>query len=93
MIERGKPVPLGFYSDLCGSCQLLIPILSGLAQKYIDDVSVAKINVEQEEGLAELFEVEITPTLFFMMDGRIKGKLTGMQSTAALESKIRSCLS
>ncbi len=88
LAAQDKPVLLDFYADWCGPCQVLLPIVEGLATKHEDDVIIAKVNVDTVGELAQQFGVRSIPSLFFLQDGEIKEKLVGLQTAAALEKKI-----
>ena len=88
LLKQDKPVLLDFYADWCGPCQTLLPIIEQLADKYQDDVIIAKVNVDINTELAAKFKVRSIPTLFFLKDGDIKETLNGLQQRAVLEGKI-----
>lgn len=88
LAAQDKPVLLDFYADWCGPCQVLLPIVEGLATKHADDVIIAKVNVDTVGELAQQFGVRSIPSLFFVQGGEIKEKLVGLQTAAALEKKI-----
>ena len=92
VIESGKPVLLDFYADWCGPCQIQLPIVSKLAEKYGDDFIIAKVNVDQNTELAQLFGVRSIPTLTFAQGGEVKERLVGVQTAATLEGKIQDYL-
>ena len=88
LLKQDKPVLLDFYADWCGPCQTLLPIIEQLADKYQDDIIIAKVNVDVNSELAAKFKVRSIPTLFFLKDGDIKETLNGLQQRAVLEGKI-----
>ena len=49
-----KPVLLDFYADWCGPCRMVSPIVDEIAEER-NDIKVGKINVDQENELAEAF--------------------------------------
>jgi thioredoxin len=88
LLKQNKPVLLDFYADWCGPCQTLLPIIEQLADKYQDEVIIAKVNVDVYTELASKFKVRSIPTLFFLKNGEIKETLNGLQQRSVLERKI-----
>lgn len=72
VVFKGKTIALvDFYADWCGPCRKLGPILEGLADEYDDELTVYKINVDQEKILASVFQVRSIPmVLIFSMKGQ-----------------------
>lgn len=68
-----KPALIDFYADWCGPCRMLAPVLEAVSDKYSGKVDVYKVNVDQEEELASLFNVRSIPTLVFIpLNGQLK---------------------
>ena len=61
-----KPALIDFYASWCGPCRMLLPIVEELANEYEGKVDFYKVNVEDEEELANLFGVRSVPTLIFI---------------------------
>ena len=68
-----KPAIIDFYADWCGPCKMLAPVLETVSDKFAGKVDIYKVNVDQEEELASLFNVRSIPTLVFIpMNGELK---------------------
>ena len=66
-----------------------LPIVEELAEELKGQATIAKVNVDEEPELASQFGVMSIPTLILFKDGQPVDKLVGLQSKAALQSKIQ----
>lgn len=65
-----RPAIIDFYATWCGPCKMLAPVLDEIAVEYADKIDVYKVNVEEEEELAAIFDIRSVPSLLFVpMDG------------------------
>lgn len=88
-INQEKPVLLDFYADWCGPCQVLLPVVEKLAEKYEGEVIVKKVNVDQNPALAQQFSVRSIPALFIIKDKEIQKRLIGLQSEHTLDKMLQ----
>ena len=82
------PVLVDFWAPWCGPCRAVAPILEQLAVKYDRKIKIAKVNVDEESGLASKFRVMSIPTLILFKDGRIFHQMVGLRSVQELENVI-----
>lgn len=80
---------LDFWAPWCGPCKMQLPIVEELATELQGKATIAKVNVDEEPELASQFGVMSIPTLILFKDGQPVDKLVGLQSKAALQSKIQ----
>jgi len=80
---------LDFWAPWCGPCKMQLPIVEELAEELKGQATIAKVNVDEEPELASQFGVMSIPTLILFKDGQPVDKLVGLQSKAALQSKIQ----
>lgn len=66
--ESSTLVVIDLYADWCGPCRMLAPIFEQVAGEY-PDVKFAKLNVDEEMGLARAFNAQSIPMLAFVKDG------------------------
>lgn len=73
----GKTILLDFYADWCGPCKMVAPVLEEIAAER-PDITVGKINVDENMELAVQFGVTSIPLLVAMRDGKIVNKTVGV---------------
>lgn len=77
-----------FWADWCGPCRMIAPILEEL-DREVADVTVMKVNVDQEPALADRFGINAIPTLIFFKDGQLVKQKTGLYPRDALDLIIK----
>lgn len=82
---------IDFWATWCGPCKTLSPILDELSLDR-SDVKIVKIDVDQNQELAQKFGIRSIPTLYIMKDGKIEATKMGASSKAALSSWIDSII-
>ena len=80
VIDAEQPVLVDFWAGWCQPCLQMEPTINEIAADYADKVSVAKVNVEEERGLAAMFQVMSITALMVFKDGKKVVELHGRQS-------------
>ena len=66
-----KPCIIDFYADWCRPCKMVAPIMAELAEKYKGQITVYKINTDEEKELSQFFGIRSIPTVLFCpMNGK-----------------------
>ena len=73
--SKGK-VLVDFYAEWCGPCHYLSPVLEEIDSER-DDIIVYKVNVEEQETLANQYHIYYLPTVIMFEDGEVKDQFSG----------------
>lgn len=80
-------VLVDFYADWCGPCKMISRVVDDLSNE-IDDVTFAKVNIDESSEIASMFNVMSIPTLILFKNGKVVGKRVGFQSKDELKKFI-----
>ena len=87
--SKEKLVIIDFWADWCEPCKQLMPTLERIASQYPEQVTLAKINCDDQQELAMQFGVRSLPTHAFFKDGQPVDSFAGVKS----ETEIMTMLS
>jgi thioredoxin 1 len=77
VVTSDRPVVVDFWAQWCGPCRAIAPMLEEIAREQGDQVTIAKVNVDEHPGLAGRFGIRSIPTLMFFKDGALQETLVG----------------
>jgi thioredoxin 1 len=77
VVNSDLPVLVDFWAPWCGPCQLVGPILEDVAKEYVNKAKVAKVNVDEEKGIAGAMGIRSIPTVVLFHGGEVKDVLVG----------------
>ncbi len=84
-----KPVLVDFWATWCGPCKQLGPVLDQLAEEMKDTASIAKVDVDSNQGLAQQFGIASIPALILFKNGQPVDKIIGLRPKADIANFIR----
>lgn len=92
VLESDIPVLVDFTAHWCGPCQQLVPVIEALADEYEGRLTVAQIDMDDNQDIASQFEVQNLPSLLLFKQGKEVDRLIGMKSKDTLVKWIESHL-
>lgn len=88
VLKNEKTVLVDFYADWCGPCKMISPLVAEIADEH-PEITVGKINVDEEPELAMKFGVQSIPALFVIKDGKIKDSAIGYKPKEVLLEMLK----
>lgn len=79
VLKAEGPVIIDFYADWCGPCKMMSPIIDSIAVET-NNAKVGKINVDEAQDLAVMYNVMSIPTIIIFKDGKPYKKFVGVTS-------------
>ena len=87
VLEAKGTVLIDFWASWCGPCRMLAPIVDEVAEKH-PEIKIGKINVDEEEELAQQFNVMSIPTLMVFRNGKKIQESVGMVPKEQIEAML-----
>jgi thioredoxin 1 len=87
--EPDKTVVIDFWAPWCGPCRALTPTLEEIADELADEVSIHKVNVDENAALAAEYGVRSIPTLLVFRNGELAEQVVGNKDKAELTASFR----
>ncbi|MAD47998.1 MAG: thioredoxin [Gammaproteobacteria bacterium] len=90
VVEKSKTIPVivDFWAPWCGPCKQLTPILEKLVNKKNGKVILAKVNVDENQGISGQLNIQSIPTVYGFVDGKPVDAFQGAQPESKIEIMI-----
>jgi len=88
VLQSPTPVLVDFWAEWCGPCKMIAPILDELADEYEGRVTIAKVNIDEQQSIAAEYGIRAIPTLLLFDKGQVADQIVGLRSKRDLKASF-----
>ena len=88
VLDNEKPVLVDFWAEWCGPCHAVTPVLERIVEERADELKLVKVNIDEEQGLAQRYGVSSIPLIILFRGGEPAAAAVGAMPKGALERQL-----
>ena len=88
VLQNDKPVLVDFWAEWCGPCHAVAPVLEKIASEREGELEIVKVNIDEEQGIAQRYGIASIPTILLFKDGEPAAAAIGAQPKGSLERQL-----
>jgi thioredoxin 1 len=92
VLKSDKPVLVDFWATWCAPCRAIAPSVEELAKTYDGKVKVGKLNIDEQQGVAQQYGIRSIPTLLVFKGGKVVGQIVGAVPKNRIEDALKKAL-
>jgi thioredoxin len=90
VLHSTSPVLVDVWADWCGPCKVIAPLVEELAREYEGQLTVMKLDVDENPQTALAYRVQSIPTLLVFKDGKLAERIVGAVPKRMIVDKLQS---
>ena len=92
VLKSDMPVLVDFWATWCAPCRAIAPSVEELAKTYDGKVKVGKLNIDEQQGVAQQYGIRSIPTLLVFKGGKVVGQIVGAVPKSRIEDALKKAL-